>query len=45
MVTVDKFSLVLTILLGALLLGEKLNVKTVLGALLVTAGTLVIAFA
>jgi len=44
-VTVDKFSLVLTILLGALLLGEKLNVKTVLGALLVTAGTLVIAFA
>lgn len=44
-VTVDKFSLVLTILLGALLLGEKLNVKTVLGALLVTAGTLVIVFA
>ena len=44
-VTVDKFSLVLTILLGALLLGEKLNVKTVLGALLVTVGTLVIAFA
>lgn len=44
-VTIDKFSLVLTILLGALLLGEHLNLKTVLGALLVTAGTLVIAFA
>ena len=43
--TVAKFSLVMTILLGALLLGEKLNVKTVLGALLVTVGTLVIAFA
>ena len=45
MVTLDKFSLVLTILLAALLLHEVPNGKTLLGAVLVTAGTLIIAFA
>ena len=44
-VTLDKFSLVLTILLAALLLHEVPNGKTLLGAVLVTAGTLIIAFA
>lgn len=44
-VTLDKFSLVVTILLAALLLHEVPNGKTLLGAVLVTAGTLIIAFA
>lgn len=44
-VTVDKFSLVLTVLLAALLLKEPVGGKTLLGVVLVTVGTLVIAFA
>ena len=44
-VTIDKFSLVLTVLLAALLLKEPAGGKTLLGVALVTAGTLVIAFA
>lgn len=44
-VTIDKFSLVLTILLAALLLREMPSGKTLLGAALVTAGTLIIALA
>lgn len=44
-VTIDKFSLVLTVLLAALLLHERINGKTLLGVLLVTAGALVITFA
>ena len=44
-VTIDKFSLVLTVLLAALLLKEPVGGKTLLGVVLVTVGTLVIAFA
>jgi bacterial/archaeal transporter family protein len=44
-VPVDKFSLVLTIIFAALFLGESLNYKVVIGAILMTAGTLVLAFA
>lgn len=44
-VTIDKFSLVLTMLLAAVFLGEALNWKTALGAGLITAGTLLVAFA
>lgn len=42
-VTIDKFSLILTVLLAALFLGEKLTLKTLLGGVLITAGTLVVA--
>lgn len=42
-VTIDKFSLILTFLLAALFLGEKLTLKTLLGDVLITAGTLVVA--
>jgi bacterial/archaeal transporter family protein len=41
---IDKSSLVMTILLAAVFLGEPLNVKTVCGALLIVAGTLVLLF-
>ena len=40
-VPIDKLSIILTILLAALLLGEVLTVKSVIGILLLTAGTLV----
>ena len=42
-VAIDKFSLVLTFLLAALFLGEKLTLKTLLGGLLITLGTLIVA--
>ena len=42
-VTIDKFSLILTFLLAALFLGEKLTLKTLLGGVLITVGTLVVA--
>ena len=42
-VTIDKFSLILTSLLAALFLGEKLTLKTLLGGVLITVGTLVVA--
>ena len=42
-VTIDKFSLILTVLLAALFLGEKLTLKTLLGGVLITVGTLVVA--
>ncbi len=42
-VTIDKFSLVLTFLLAAAFLNEHLTVKTLLGGLLITAGTLLVA--
>ena len=45
MVTIDKCSPVLTVLFAALLLRESVNGKTLLGVLLVTAGTLIVAFA
>ena len=40
-VPIDKLSIVITLLLAALLLGEALTVKSVIGILLLTAGTLV----
>ena len=40
-VPIDKLSIVITILLAALLLGEALTVKSVIGILLLTTGTLV----
>lgn len=36
---VDKFSVVITVVLAAIFLHEQMNVKTVIGALLITAGT------
>lgn len=42
-VSVDKLSLVLTFLLAALLLGEKLSFKQLLGGALITLGTLIVA--
>ena len=42
-VAIDKFSLVLTFVLAALFLGEKLTLKTLLGGLLITFGTLIVA--
>lgn len=43
-VPVDKFSVVITMFLAFFILGEDLTWKTVLGGLLITAGTLVLAF-
>ena len=40
-VPVDKFSVVITMVLAFLFLHEKVDVKTVLGGILITAGTLV----
>jgi bacterial/archaeal transporter family protein len=39
---VDKLSVALTVVLAVLFLGEPLNVKTVVGTLLITAGTIVL---
>ncbi len=39
-VAVDKLSIVLTILLAAIFLGEKLTLKSTLGCILIAAGTL-----
>ena len=41
---VDKLSVALTIVLSAVLLKEVLTVKTIVGALLIVAGTLVLVF-
>jgi len=38
---IDKFSLVITMLLAFVFLNETANVKTIIGGLLITAGTLV----
>jgi len=38
-VPVDKFSVVITMVLAFVILGEKLTIKTILGGLLITAGT------
>lgn len=40
-VPVDKFSIVITVILAFLILGETVNAKTVIGVLLITAGTFV----
>lgn len=42
-VPIDKLSLVLTIILAAIILKEKINLSTFIGALLMTIGALVIA--
>jgi transporter family protein len=39
-VPIDKFSVVISIALAFFILGEALNVKTIIGGLLITAGTL-----
>ena len=44
-VPIDKMSLVLTILLAGIFLREKISVQTIIGALMMTGGTLLIAFA
>lgn len=41
-VPVDKLSVVISIVLAYLILGEELTVKSVLGGILITAGTLVL---
>lgn len=43
-VPVDKLSLVFTIILAFLLLGEAVTAKTIFGCLLITAGTLIMIF-
>ena len=40
-VAIDKFSLVLTIILAALFLSETLSLKAIIGCVLITAGTLI----
>lgn len=42
-VSIDKLSIVMTVLLAAALLGEKLTVKSLAGCLLIVAGTLLLA--
>lgn len=44
-VPIDKLSLVLTILLAAIILGEKINLQIALGAIMMTIGAIIIAFA
>lgn len=43
-VPVDKFSVVITMIMAFFILGEAVTVKTILGGLLITAGTLVLIF-
>ncbi|MDR3013757.1 MAG: EamA family transporter [Chitinispirillales bacterium] len=43
-VPVDKFSIVIAMLLAFIVLKETLTIKTVIGGLLITAGTLVLIF-
>lgn len=42
-VSVDKLSIVITVVLAAIFLGEKVMTKTVIGALFIMAGTLIMA--
>jgi transporter family protein len=44
-VPVDKLSLVLTIIFAGIILHEKINIQTIFGAVLMTIGTLLIAYA
>ncbi len=39
-VPIDKFSVVITMILAVIILGEKLTLKTILGGAFITAGTL-----
>ena len=41
-VPVDKFSVVITMIMAFLILGEVITTKTIIGGLLITAGTLVL---
>jgi len=43
-VPIDKFSVVISMVLAFAILGEAVNVKTIIGGLLITAGTLVMIF-
>lgn len=43
-VPIDKLSLVLTILFGALFLSEKISLQVIVGSVLMTAGAILIAF-
>jgi transporter family protein len=43
-VPIDKLSLVLTIIFAAVLLHEKINAQIIFGAILMTVGTIIIAF-
>jgi len=40
-VAIDKFSLVLTIILATLFLSETMSIKVIIGCILITAGTLI----
>ena len=40
-IPIDKFSVVIAIVLAYVVLGEKVNLKTVIGGILITAGTFV----
>lgn len=43
-VPVDKFSVVITMVMAFVILGETITLKTIIGGLLITAGTLVLIF-
>ena len=43
-VPVDKFSVVITMIMAFFILGEVITTKTIIGGLLITAGTLVLIF-
>ena len=43
-VPVDKFSVVITMVMAFFILGEAITTKTIIGGLLITAGTLVLIF-
>ncbi|WP_295156224.1 EamA family transporter [uncultured Brachyspira sp.] len=43
-VVIDKLSIVFTIILAAVFLNETLNIKIIIGVLLIAAGTLIITF-
>ena len=43
-VPIDKFSVVITIVLSFIILGEAVNAKTIIGGILITAGTFVLIF-
>ncbi|MCL2792764.1 MAG: EamA family transporter [Spirochaetaceae bacterium] len=43
-VPVDKFSVVISMVMAFLILGEAVSIKTIIGGLLITAGTIVLIF-
>ena len=42
-IPIDKFSVVISMVLAVLILGETVNMKSIIGGLLITAGTIVLA--